>query len=712
MIVTESFARRFGVRAGERIVLEGREGPREMTVEAVFYDYTSEHGVIMMDRGTYLALSGDSSVNTVGVYLEPGHPQGDATVAAIQRLAAEQGYPVQLRAELHRGIRTVFDATFAVTRSLRLLAVITAFFGIAGALLTLFTERRREFGVFRALGFSSGQVVGVTFLEGLGLGLASFALSAVSGTVVAVLLIRVINLRSFHWTVFFHPAWETYAVAAALAVAASLAAAAYPAWLVLAHLPPDPAAGRMMQAAEKGPSAALRSSRLPAAATRPPQSPGRRAPCTWTFLSSLPVQRGVRISGERCCWRGSPGACCCWRRRGRAAGEWAVADGTRTWSFPRDHGAHPEYRTEWWYFTGILAAADGRRFGYQLTFFRQGIAPVAADPGNPWSVRDLHLAHFTLTDVAAGGASALPSACRGPVRASRGPRSTACAPGSSTGRPPPTGNPSRWTARDGDVAINLTLRPRRPPVLHGSGGLSRKGPAPGQASWYASITDLETTGTVRPGDGGEVAVRGASWFDHEFGSGQLADDLAGWDWFGLRLSDGRALMIYRLRRRDGTAAPASAGTLVDADGAARHLARDEVAIEPLATLAEPAQRRPLPVAVACARPRGRDRPRALAAAPGPGAADRALHRRHLLGRGGRRDRHRRRLPGLARGVRRADRVRRGHRRALLRGCWKRPASRRFRSGDAAVTRPLTCEPRGRTIQGSENTTMARRREPR
>ena len=232
VVVTESFSRRFGVRAGGRIVLEGRGGPREFPVEAVFYDYTSEHGVVLMDRATYLGLSGDHTINTLGVYLEPGHPQRDATGAAILRLAAERGFWVQRREELHRGIREVFDATFAVTRSLRLLAVITAFFGIAGALLTLFTERRREFGIFRALGFSSGQVVGVTFLEGLGLGLASFALSAVSGTVVAVLLIRVINLRSFHWTVFFHPAWETYAVAAALAVGASLAAAAYPAWLV------------------------------------------------------------------------------------------------------------------------------------------------------------------------------------------------------------------------------------------------------------------------------------------------------------------------------------------------------------------------------------------------------------------------------------------------------------------------------------------------
>lgn len=232
VVVTESFSRRFGVRPGERVVLEGREGPREFPVAAVFYDYTSEHGVVLMDRDVYVGLSGDRTLNTIGVYLEPGHPQRDATAAAVLRLAGEHGHPAQRREDLHRGIRAVFEATFAVTRSLRLLAVITAFFGIAGALLTLFTERRREFGVFRALGFSSGQVVGVTFLEGLGLGLASLALSTVSGTVVAVLLIRVINLRSFHWTVFFHPAWGAYAVAAALAVGASLAAAAYPAWLV------------------------------------------------------------------------------------------------------------------------------------------------------------------------------------------------------------------------------------------------------------------------------------------------------------------------------------------------------------------------------------------------------------------------------------------------------------------------------------------------
>jgi len=271
---------------------------------------------------------------------------------------------------------------------------------------------------------------------------------------------------------------------------------------------------------------------------------------------------------------------------GAAGGEWAVADGTRTWSFPRDHGAHPEFRTEWWYFTGILAAADGRRFGYQLTFFRQGIVPVAADPGNPWSVRDLHFAHFALTDVREGSfrfGERVSRAGPGIAGASSDALRAWVLDWSATA----AGDGFTLEAREGAVAIHLVLRPRLPPVLHGSRGLSRKGPASGQASWYASVTDLETTGTVRFGDGAAVLVHGASWFDHEFGSNELAADLAGWDWFGLHLSDGRSLMIYRLRRSDGTVALESSGTLVDADGSARHLTRDEVDIEPLATWLSP-----------------------------------------------------------------------------------------------------------------------------
>lgn len=306
-----------------------------------------------------------------------------------------------------------------------------------------------------------------------------------------------------------------------------------------------------------------------------------RPPCT-CILSNLPVQRGFRlvagvvVAGIAGCLLWAPAA----------ADQWAAADGTRTWSFPRDHGAHPEFRTEWWYFTGILAAPDGRSFGYQLTFFRQGLAPVAADPANPWSLRDLYLAHFALTDVRAGSFRLGERVSRaGPGLAGAaddGLRAwvldwSAVADGESVA----------LIAREGAAAVRLTLRPRRPPVLHGSGGLSRKGPAPGQASWYSSTTDLETTGTVRVAAGDEVAVRGTSWFDHEFGSGQLAADLTGWDWFGLRLADGSALMLYRLRRRDGTDAPASSGTLVGADGMVRHLLGDDVAIRPLATWQSP-----------------------------------------------------------------------------------------------------------------------------
>jgi predicted secreted hydrolase len=268
------------------------------------------------------------------------------------------------------------------------------------------------------------------------------------------------------------------------------------------------------------------------------------------------------------------------------AGEWAAATGTREWSFPRDHGSHPEYRTEWWYFTGILAATDGRRFGYQLTFFRQGIVPEAADPANPWSVRDLYLAHFTLTDVGAGTfryAERVSRAGPGLAGAEEGGLRAWVLDWSAVA----DGDTFALTARDGAVEIRLSLRPRRPAVLHGDGGLSLKGSAAGQASWYASIPDLETSGTLRAGDGGEIPVQGASWFDHEFGSGQLAEDLAGWDWFGLRLSDGSALMVYRLRRRDGAAAPASSGTFVGADGTVRHLVRDEATTEPLAQWRSP-----------------------------------------------------------------------------------------------------------------------------
>ena len=228
VIISESFARRFGIKAGGTVTLDGVRGPFQLPVAAVFYDYTSEHGVVMMDRSLYLKLFEDATVDSLGVFLDPGNPGRSEILADVVRRAGERGLPALARDALHANALRVFDSTFAVTLSMRLLAIIVAFFGIAGAILTLFIERRREFGIYRALGFSRRQVAGITLLEGLAMGIVSFVLSLGVGTAMAVHLIKVINLRSFTWTVFVHLTGSPYLLAAATSVAAGLGAAAYP----------------------------------------------------------------------------------------------------------------------------------------------------------------------------------------------------------------------------------------------------------------------------------------------------------------------------------------------------------------------------------------------------------------------------------------------------------------------------------------------------
>jgi len=267
--------------------------------------------------------------------------------------------------------------------------------------------------------------------------------------------------------------------------------------------------------------------------------------------------------------------------------EWRQAVGVREWSFPRDHGSHPDYRTEWWYFTGNLRDGHGDRYGYQLTFFRQGIRLEPADPDNPWSIRDLYLAHFAMTDVAAATFASKDLASRaGPGLA-----------GASEDRmdvwlfdwsAAMEDSTIRIHARGADMHLTLELHPRKPPVFHGDGGLSAKGPAEGQASYYVSFTDLESRGVITTSARkSDIVVTGVSWFDHEFGSNQLTRDQAGWDWFSLHLSDGRDLMIYLLRRTDGSVEPASSGTLVNAAGHTQHLALSDIRIDVLATWKSP-----------------------------------------------------------------------------------------------------------------------------
>lgn len=289
----------------------------------------------------------------------------------------------------------------------------------------------------------------------------------------------------------------------------------------------------------------------------------------------------------------------------------ARADRPRAIAFPADAGPHPDYQTEWWYYTGNLEAVDGRRFGFQLTFFRRALAPPAdrAQRDSDWAMDQLYLAHFALTDVAGGdyhsadrlarGAAGLAGAEADPFRvwvetwsstdaaasppvelavdATARPAEQSIITSTNRSAPNPRGS-VRLVAADGPVAIDLLLSPEKPPVLHGDAGLSPKGPEPGNASYYYSYPRLAADGTLATADG-TVPVSGQAWMDHEWSTSALGEDQTGWDWFSLQLDDGRELMVFQLRERDGGIAEASSGSLIDANARVTHLDRADFAIE-------------------------------------------------------------------------------------------------------------------------------------
>jgi predicted secreted hydrolase len=243
--------------------------------------------------------------------------------------------------------------------------------------------------------------------------------------------------------------------------------------------------------------------------------------------------------------------------------------------FPRDHGSHPAFQTEWWYYTGHLHAADGRRFGYELTFFRRGLRrtdqphqdSASSQKQSRWRINDLYLAHFALTDLSERRfhyAEKISREGLGKAGADQG-RLRVWIDQWSAAMPEGSNGTHRLTAAMEDYGIELALSPAKPPVIHGSQGVSRKGSKPKEASHYYSLTSLATTGTLTV-KGEPIPIRGQSWMDHEFGSGELSAELVGWDWFSLQLTTGEELMWYRLRREDGLADPASSGTWVGADG--------------------------------------------------------------------------------------------------------------------------------------------------
>lgn len=256
--------------------------------------------------------------------------------------------------------------------------------------------------------------------------------------------------------------------------------------------------------------------------------------------------------------------------------------GPRRFEFPADHGPHPEYALEWWYYTGNLETSEGRRFGYELTFFRRGVGTGGAARSSEWATEQIYFAHFALTDVAndefytferfSRDALGLAGASAAPFRVWIEDWSVSGADGGVL--------PMRLEASDENVSIDLVLNSEKSIVLNGDGGYARKGSGPGEASYYYSMTRMPTTGMVSV-EGRSHSVSGLSWLDREWSSAQLSEEHVGWDWFALQLSDGRDIMYYQLRPRDGVGNGFDLGTLVAADGSYSPLGAADVSIQVL-----------------------------------------------------------------------------------------------------------------------------------
>lgn len=266
----------------------------------------------------------------------------------------------------------------------------------------------------------------------------------------------------------------------------------------------------------------------------------------------------------------------------QSAEGFARALAPRPFDFPADHGPHPNFETEWWYFTGNLQTAEGRRFGFQLTFFRRALAAEDLSRESAWATRQLYFAHFTLSDIEgrsfhsferfARGALGLAEAGATPFRVAIEDWQAESVSESLF--------PLALEAQDGEARLELELSDAQGWVAHGDAGLSRKGEGEGNASYYYSYPRLPARGKIEIA-GQTFAVEGEAWLDREWSTSVLAPEQQGWDWFSLQLGDGRELMLFQLRRQDGSRDPFSAGTLIAADGKAESLKAGDFELEPL-----------------------------------------------------------------------------------------------------------------------------------
>ena len=249
----------------------------------------------------------------------------------------------------------------------------------------------------------------------------------------------------------------------------------------------------------------------------------------------------------------------------------------QAYEFPRDHFEHPDYRTEWWYYTGNLQDQKGKRYGFELVFFRQGERDTSGS-GNQsaWRINDLYLAHAAVTKIDANQFSYTERLNRaGPGLA--GASFAEQRIWNGNWQTQWNGQRQLLSVTAEDFRFNLTLEPAKPFVIHGVNGISQKAEGAGRASHYVTFPRLKVSGTLD-----REPVQGDAWMDHEWFSEQLDKAQSGWDWFSAQFDDGTELMLFDLRRKDGKPDAYSAGTYIDKAGKPHHLTAADFSLRPVA----------------------------------------------------------------------------------------------------------------------------------
>jgi predicted secreted hydrolase len=505
------------------VALSTPSGPKSFRVAGVYRDYSNDKGTILLDRPLYLSLFGDPRITSVAVLAARGADADELRRRILSLARGRYALSVTTNRELRREILAIFDRTFAVARGLEAIAVAVAILGIANALTASAVERRRAFGLLAAIGAEEGQIRRAVLVEAALTGSTATLAAIVAAAAFAYLLLAVINPQSFGWT----------------------APHGHRRRLRRLHprrsLPGLPRFGRQ----------------------------ARRRPPGRVKEKSGDLRSGDRVIGTRSIIR--------WldHRIARlpiaaAALLVATAADRNNLTFPRDHGSHADAAIEWWYYTGHLRDASRREYGFELTFFR---------------LKELSLAHFAWTDVSRKkfryeekAHLILPGVA--------GAEAGRLAVFNEDWSVMESGGRHRLHAAARDFDLALELSPAKPPVLHGEGGISRKGPGAEEYSRYVSIPRLTASGKLRSG-GSTEPLTGTAWFDHEWGPGAMPSGASGWDWFGVQLDDGSELMLYRMRGKTGGATPFSSGTFIPREGAPRPLRWSEVTLAETASWKSP-----------------------------------------------------------------------------------------------------------------------------